>query len=68
MILMSHASAVAYEKMMAKSGKKDKYKSMSSDEVIVRGKKLSELNSEELANYYLLNNEENGFGNINVIG
>jgi hypothetical protein len=62
MILLGHASHINYERMTANSEKKDKHKA--SDAVIINGKKLSEMNSDELANYYLHNNMEGGFGPV----
>ncbi len=66
MILMSHASSVSYERTKSKTDKKDK--NLNADSIVVRGKKLSELDSDELAQYYLSKNIEGGFGNINIIG
>ncbi len=67
MILMSHASSVSYERIKAKSDKKDTHTTLTADKIMVSGKSLDQLNSDELASYYLTNNVEGGFGNINII-
>lgn len=65
MILLSHASSVACERTKAKSNKKKK--PLTASMITVNNKTLDQLNSEELAAYYLNNNIEGGFGDVTII-
>lgn len=68
-ILYTHASQISYKRMKAKMDAEDKKKKkpITADEVIFRGKPLSQLDSNEMVQYYSGDDVDHLFGPVTFL-